>query len=75
MRRERMKRIRLDLLDPRLAHWTAARIAARWGIQDPEHLSRSLRAEFGQSAAEIRASGGPPPDLVARAPEARRLPG
>ncbi|MBO0770895.1 MAG: helix-turn-helix domain-containing protein [Actinobacteria bacterium] len=62
VRRERMKRIRLDLLDPRLAHWTAARIAARWGIRDPDHLSRALRAEFGQSAAEIRGSALPPAD-------------
>lgn len=56
VRHERMKRIRQDLLDPRLANLTAAAIAARWGILDPDHLSRSLRAEFGQSAAEIRAS-------------------
>jgi AraC-like DNA-binding protein len=65
VRRERMKRIRQDLLDPLLANWTAAAIAARWGIQDPAHLGRSLKAEFGHSAAEIRASadqrppGGP----------------
>lgn len=54
VRRERMRRIRRDLLDAQLAHVTAAAIAARWGIQDPDHLGRSLRAEFGQSAAEIR---------------------
>ena len=58
VRRERMRRIRRDLLDPRLAHVTAAGIAARWGIQDPDHLGRSLRAEFGCGAAEIRASAG-----------------
>lgn len=56
VRQERMKRIRRDLLDPRLANSTAAAIAARWGIHDPDHLSRSLRAEFGCSAADIRAS-------------------
>ncbi|MBO0802710.1 MAG: helix-turn-helix domain-containing protein [Nocardiopsaceae bacterium] len=59
LRRERMNRIRRDLLDPRLANWTTAAIAARWGIRDPGHLSRSLRAEFGHSAAEIRAAGQP----------------
>jgi AraC-like DNA-binding protein len=75
VRQERMKRIRLDLLDPRLAHWTAARIAARWGITDPDHLSRSLRAEYGQSAAGIRASAGPLPDLATSAAGARQLPG
>jgi AraC-like DNA-binding protein len=58
VRRERMRRIRRDLLDPRLAHVTAAGIAARWGIQDPDHLGRSLRAEFGCGAAEIRACAG-----------------
>lgn len=58
VRRERLKRIRQDLLDPRLADRTAAVIAARWGVPDPDHLSRALRAEFGQSAAEIRASAG-----------------
>lgn len=57
VRRERMKRIRQDLLDPRLANRTAAVIAARWGVHDPDHLSRALRAEFGQSAAEIRTFG------------------
>lgn len=56
VRHERMKRIRQDLTDPRLANLTAAAIAARWGVLDPVHLSRSLRAEFGQSAAGIRAS-------------------
>lgn len=56
VRRERLKRIHQDLLDPRLANRTAAVIAARWGILDPGHLSRALRAEYGQSAAEIRAS-------------------
>lgn len=56
VRHERMKRIRQDLLDPRLANLTAAAVAARWGVLAPSHLSRSLRAEFGQSAAEIRAA-------------------
>lgn len=56
VRHERMKRIRQDLLDPRLANLTAAAIAAGWGVLDPDHLGRGLRAEFGQSAAEIRAS-------------------
>lgn len=75
VRQERMKRIRLDLLDPRLAGWTAGRIAARWGIRDPGHLSRSLRAEFGQNAAAIRASAGQPPDQAASGAGPRQLPG
>lgn len=54
VRLQRLKRIRQDLLDPRLTNWTVAAIAARWGINDPVHLSRALRAEYGCSAAEIR---------------------
>lgn len=57
VRRQRLSRIRQDLLDPRLAGTTAAAIAARWGTCDPGHLSRLLRAEYGRNAAEIRAEG------------------
>lgn len=56
VRWQRLRRIRQDLLDPRLANWTVAAIAARWGIYDAVHISRALRAEFGCSAAELRAS-------------------
>ncbi|MCL2584683.1 MAG: helix-turn-helix domain-containing protein [Streptosporangiales bacterium] len=56
VRSQRLKRIRQDLLDPRLSNWTVGAVAVRWGIHDPAHLSRALRAEFGHSAAEIRAS-------------------
>lgn len=54
IRQERLHRIRRDLLDPTLAHRTVASIAMRWGIRDASHLSRALKAEFGQTAAEIR---------------------
>ncbi|WP_405811740.1 helix-turn-helix domain-containing protein [Streptomyces sp. NBC_01520] len=54
VRRERLTRVRRDLLDPALAHRTAAGIAATWGILGPDHLGRMLRAEFGLTAAEIR---------------------
>jgi AraC-like DNA-binding protein len=56
IRTRRLERIRRDLADPAYAHRSAARIAADWGLLDAAHLSRSLRAEFGQSAAEIRRS-------------------
>lgn len=59
VRRERLTRIRRNLQDPALAMRTTAVIAARWGIHDPGHLSRALRKEFGQTAAEIRLSAGP----------------
>ncbi|GHF53352.1 AraC-like DNA-binding protein [Amycolatopsis bartoniae] len=54
IRRQRLERLRRDLADPALAHRTTAALAARWGILDATHLSRALKAEFGQTAAEIR---------------------
>lgn len=54
VRRERLVRIRRDLLDPALATRTTAVIAAHWGIQDHGHLSRALKREFGLTAAELR---------------------
>ncbi|MEU3185557.1 helix-turn-helix domain-containing protein [Streptomyces sp. NPDC006923] len=54
IRSRRMERIRHDLSDPALGHRGAAVIAAEWGVLDATHLSRALRAECGQSAAEIR---------------------
>ena len=54
VRRERLSRIRRDLLDPALARHTTAVIAARWGMPNSSNLSRRLKVEFGQTAAEIR---------------------
>ncbi|WP_329254407.1 helix-turn-helix domain-containing protein [Actinoallomurus sp. NBC_01490] len=54
VRRERLIRIRRDLLDPALATRTTAVIAAHWGIRDHGHLSRALKKEFGLTAAELR---------------------
>ncbi|MFF3751915.1 AraC family transcriptional regulator [Streptomyces sp. NPDC002018] len=56
IRSRRMERIRHDLSDPALGHRGASVIAADWGVLDATHLSRTLRAEYGQSAAEIRRS-------------------
>jgi AraC-like DNA-binding protein len=56
VRRERLARIRRDLLDPALARRTVSAIAARWGIADPGHLARAFRAEFGHTAADLRRS-------------------
>lgn len=57
VRHERLLRIRRDLSNPALSHRTAAEIAARWGILDSTHLSRTLKAEFGLTAKEIRHTG------------------
>lgn len=54
LREERLQRIHRDLLDPALAHYTVAAIAARWGLYDPVHLSRLLKARYGQTPAQIR---------------------
>lgn len=65
IRRHRLERIRRDLADPALANRSVSMIAAGWGVLDATHLSRALRAEFGESAAEIRKSS-----LVTRRGEA-----
>jgi AraC-like DNA-binding protein len=54
VRSERLRRVRSDLLDPALAGRTTASIAARWGLHDATHLSRALKREYGQTAAELR---------------------
>ncbi|MEV7287087.1 helix-turn-helix domain-containing protein [Streptomyces sp. NPDC093252] len=54
VRSRRLERIRRDLADPALADRGVPVIAAGWGVLDATHLSRALRAAYGQSAAEIR---------------------
>ncbi len=55
IRTERLSRIRRDLADPSLTDRSTSAVAARWGVLDAGHLGRMLRAEFGESAREIRA--------------------
>ncbi len=57
LRHERLHRIRRDLLDPAHDSRTAAAVAARWGIHDPRHLARALKASYGQSARDLRSRG------------------
>jgi AraC-like DNA-binding protein len=59
IRRERLHRIHRDLSNPAFANRTTVEIAARWGILDPTHLGRALKAEFGQTAKEIRQAALP----------------
>ena len=54
IRTERLSRIRRDLGDPFLADRSASAIAARWGVLDSGHLGRMLKAEFGETARDIR---------------------
>ncbi|WP_026116330.1 AraC-like ligand-binding domain-containing protein [Nocardiopsis valliformis] len=55
IRTERLSRIRRDLGDPLLTDRSTSAVAARWGVLDAGHLGRMLRAEFGETAREIRA--------------------
>jgi AraC-like DNA-binding protein len=54
VRRQRLLRIRHDLLDPALSHQATAVIAARWGVLDTRHLGRAMKSEFGETVREIR---------------------
>lgn len=79
VRHERLLRIRRDLLDPALAHRTAAAIAAGWGILDATHLGRAFNSAFGQTAADVRRSASPylrtGPEREPRAAPSRPPPG
>ncbi|MGP4046245.1 AraC-like ligand-binding domain-containing protein [Streptomyces sp. 2A115] len=59
IRHERLHRICRDLSNPSLANRATREIAARWGILDATHLSRTLKAEFGRTAQEIRRAARP----------------
>jgi len=54
LRRQRLERIHRDLLDPAHDGRTTAAVAAHWGIHDPRHLARALKAHYGQTARELR---------------------
>lgn len=55
IRQRRLARARTDLLDPALATWTIAAIAARWGFVDGAHFSRVFKQAYGVSPSELRA--------------------
>jgi AraC-like DNA-binding protein len=54
IRSRRLDRIRRDLESPGLANRTVAAIAARWGMPDPAHASRSFRTTYGITPSEYR---------------------
>ena len=56
LRTLRMREIRRDLADPRLAHRSIGRIATAHGITNPTVLARVFRAEFGMTPREFRAT-------------------
>ncbi|WP_433273861.1 helix-turn-helix domain-containing protein [Actinosynnema sp. CS-041913] len=54
IRSRRLERIRQDLENPRLAGRTVAAVAARWGLYDAPHVSRTFRTEYGISPSDHR---------------------
>jgi AraC-like DNA-binding protein len=56
IRRRRLERSRHDLLDPALRDEPVSGIAARWGLMNAAHFSRSFRAAYGVSPLEYRRS-------------------
>jgi AraC-like DNA-binding protein len=60
IRQRRLERCRRDLLDPALEGWPVSAIAARWGLMDATHFSRSFRAAYGLPPAEYRLSQNTP---------------
>jgi AraC-like DNA-binding protein len=56
IRQRRLERCRRDLLDPALSDWSVSAIAARWGLMDATHFSRSFRAAYGLPPTEFRLS-------------------
>ena len=59
IRELRLAGARRDLLDPRLADVSIAKIADAWGLPNPGHFSRMFRAEFGLSPRESRGTRPP----------------
>jgi AraC-like DNA-binding protein len=47
-----------DLRSPASTGDAISRIAARWGIHDMPHLTRTFRARYGMSPSEARQRGG-----------------
>jgi AraC-like DNA-binding protein len=47
-----------DLRSPASAGEAISRIAARWGIHDMPHFTRTFRARYGISPSEARRRGG-----------------
>ncbi|MFZ2526864.1 MAG: helix-turn-helix domain-containing protein [Rhodococcus sp. (in: high G+C Gram-positive bacteria)] len=60
LRRERLRRARSDLADPRWISTPVSTIGARWGFLDASTFGRAFRREFGSSPAGYRAEASGP---------------
>jgi AraC-like DNA-binding protein len=58
IRQQRLDRCRRELIDPALAHRSAAFIGSRWGYPDPPAFSRAFRREFGLPPGDYRRQAG-----------------
>jgi AraC-like DNA-binding protein len=56
LRRERLRRAREELIDPRFSRVPTADIGARWGYPEPSTFGRAFRREFGMSPRDARGS-------------------
>jgi AraC-like DNA-binding protein len=54
IRHRRLERVRRDLADPAQRDLAVSAVAARWGLVNPAHFSRSFRAAYGLSPVEYR---------------------
>jgi AraC-like DNA-binding protein len=54
IRARRLERCRRDLLDPTLQARPVSAIAARWGLTNAAHFSRTFRAAYGVAPVEYR---------------------
>jgi AraC-like DNA-binding protein len=54
IRRERLRRVREELLDPRFTAVAVSAVGLRWGYPDPSTLGRAYRRAFGETPVETR---------------------
>ncbi|RKS79816.1 AraC-like DNA-binding protein [Actinomadura pelletieri DSM 43383] len=54
IRHQRLQRCHRDLADPRLAGHPVHAIAARWGLTDRAHFTRTFRSTYGMTPGEFR---------------------
>ncbi|MFI6339823.1 helix-turn-helix domain-containing protein [Streptomyces sp. NPDC050535] len=57
LRRERLRRARQELVDPRFAGVPISDIGARWGYPNPSTFGRAYRRAFGETPLEARRNG------------------
>ena len=59
IRRKRLEKCRLDLLNPQLRSRPVSAVGMQWGFTDASSFSRAFKSAFGQAPAEYRYSFSP----------------